>query len=69
MNDVWVDIWQFLSTPSARRATGHNRPSVKPCRFLSTPSARRATCWSASSAPTPAVFLSTPSARRATCAF
>ena len=34
---------QFLSTPSARRATSKSRPSIKPETFLSTPSARRAT--------------------------
>ena len=35
--------FQFLSTPSARRATSKSRPSIKPETFLSTPSARRAT--------------------------
>ena len=40
---VWALPWLFLSTPSARRATGlmqHQRCCPK---FLSTPSARRAT--------------------------
>ena len=58
---------EFLSTPSARRATcavdaGH-RIVV---RFLSTPSARRATVIAFSYAILQE-FLSTPSARRATC--
>ena len=55
----------FLSTPSARRATGTVDDADFLKVFLSTPSARRAT--------KPAVvdvlsqrFLSTPSARRAT---
>ena len=56
---------EFLSTPSARRATTLRAYSVPQSAFLSTPSARRATfvchllillC----------IFLSTPSARRAT---
>ena len=34
---------QFLSTPSARRATGREKMSCLSCEFLSTPSARRAT--------------------------
>ena len=57
----------FLSTPSARRATGTVDDADFLKVFLSTPSARRAT--------KPAVvdvlsqrFLSTPSARRATAA-
>ena len=33
----------FLSTPSARRATGQFRPEITLNKFLSTPSARRAT--------------------------
>ena len=34
----------FLSTPSARRATGHTQAMAIPAaKFLSTPSARRAT--------------------------
>ena len=34
---------QFLSTPSARRATGYTIPRKRNLLFLSTPSARRAT--------------------------
>ena len=34
---------KFLSTPSARRATGEERSQVEQLKFLSTPSARRAT--------------------------
>ena len=34
---------QFLSTPSARRATHEPPPQAAPSQFLSTPSARRAT--------------------------
>ena len=57
---------QFLSTPSARRATHGCRYCFAQKKFLSTPSARRAT-----SRQPPALswlwkFLSTPSARRAT---
>ena len=36
-------LMQFLSTPSARRATFAVRRHLRPLRFLSTPSARRAT--------------------------
>ena len=35
---------QFLSTPSARRATRRRTPCLRWYSFLSTPSARRATC-------------------------
>ena len=35
---------EFLSTPSARRATPAEREENHPKTFLSTPSARRATC-------------------------
>ena len=61
------DNVQFLSTPSARRAT----PAVKatgkhPTVFLSTPSARRATNKGSESIIWEVTFLSTPSARRAT---
>ena len=57
---------QFLSTPSARRATGRidyetHRRNI----FLSTPSARRATLKN-NPFVKESVFLSTPSARRAT---
>ena len=57
----------FLSTPSARRATGviHlDRPRF--IVFLSTPSARRATLHSVYLFHADGRFLSTPSARRAT---
>ena len=39
--ESWIS--QFLSTPSARRATSASLPCRSPARFLSTPSARRAT--------------------------
>ena len=42
---------EFLSTPSARRATSYGRgqlPRRRSCKFLSTPSARRATLSTAS---------------------
>ena len=39
----WKQSTQFLSTPSARRATCQPRPGSRPDQFLSTPSARRAT--------------------------
>ena len=38
-----VSIYQFLSTPSARRATPSSSPMLATFQFLSTPSARRAT--------------------------
>ena len=38
------ELLQFLSTPSARRATSSRLASVFFIKFLSTPSARRATC-------------------------
>ena len=61
-----ISIPQFLSTPSARRATWPVSLICPVMLFLSTPSARRAT-----SRPFPSFglcpFLSTPSARRATC--
>ena len=62
----WLQkIYKFLSTPSARRATG--RPKLHPMsrRFLSTPSARRATTAGGLDLLGQG-FLSTPSARRAT---
>ena len=37
------ELTQFLSTPSARRATGAVASTTTPKIFLSTPSARRAT--------------------------
>ena len=57
----------FLSTPSARRATGRHCPMWTLLRvFLSTPSARRATRDLYRFIADFGVFLSTPSARRAT---
>ena len=56
---------QFLSTPSARRATCPKCPKCPICPFLSTPSARRATKGGGMMS-TGLLFLSTPSARRAT---
>ena len=62
--DLMADM-QFLSTPSARRATITSVVLFSLSRFLSTPSARRAT--DAGKATIMAnLFLSTPSARRAT---
>ncbi len=59
---------RFLSTPSARRATGKLADEVVIVReFLSTPSARRATSPRGVSSGC-GKFLSTPSARRATTA-
>ena len=56
----------FLSTPSARRATGTAINHDVYIQFLSTPSARRATIAYARIGSALIVFLSTPSARRAT---
>ena len=57
---------QFLSTPSARRATFEKTVSINGVKqFLSTPSARRATVARGLGF-TQTKFLSTPSARRAT---
>ena len=57
---------KFLSTPSARRATFLDTPSIpRDPRFLSTPSARRATEVLVQKLAA-YEFLSTPSARRAT---
>ena len=60
---------EFLSTPSARRATRWQRVFMwQRSRFLSTPSARRATGGgNAGGVQRGSQFLSTPSARRATC--
>ena len=58
-------IMQFLSTPSARRATRICEDCGVVMEFLSTPSARRATL-STRSTWYLGLFLSTPSARRAT---
>ena len=56
---------EFLSTPSARRATDVLVEFRDGSKFLSTPSARRATGGTLLT-DTLVVFLSTPSARRAT---
>ena len=59
-------VKQFLSTPSARRATMHIHAQFAAVKqFLSTPSARRATSHDVGHDGDHA-FLSTPSARRAT---
>ena len=58
-------ISEFLSTPSARRATESVDATVEAIKFLSTPSARRATFVIFVITPF-GIFLSTPSARRAT---
>ena len=58
--------YQFLSTPSARRATWRRLLPVSLRRFLSTPSARRATRGVGRIPHETEQFLSTPSARRAT---
>ena len=57
---------EFLSTPSARRATNLDSVISQLFRFLSTPSARRATTSSSQKYCPDCQFLSTPSARRAT---
>ena len=57
---------EFLSTPSARRATTSGVCFSIPFLFLSTPSARRATTDADGDTLTVTEFLSTPSARRAT---
>ena len=57
---------QFLSTPSARRATVDMEDETLAVLFLSTPSARRATRKTGIPAFNFLLFLSTPSARRAT---
>ena len=57
---------EFLSTPSARRATYLTPHQSSNRLFLSTPSARRATLALCRVVLTPPRFLSTPSARRAT---
>ena len=56
----------FLSTPSARRATGCLADGARDAQFLSTPSARRATRLMVFVLRAVTLFLSTPSARRAT---
>ena len=57
---------EFLSTPSARRATCPLPTTTRSARFLSTPSARRATTTILTALRHLEKFLSTPSARRAT---
>ena len=57
---------EFLSTPSARRATTDEATQRLLDKFLSTPSARRATFTVSYSFSGRSRFLSTPSARRAT---
>ena len=57
---------EFLSTPSARRATFSDAGYRLPPIFLSTPSARRATTEGGYVGSDLYKFLSTPSARRAT---
>ena len=59
------EVRRFLSTPSARRATGYQEAWADYRIFLSTPSARRATGYQEAWADY-RIFLSTPSARRAT---
>ena len=61
--ECWM---QFLSTPSARRATCCGCTRSTASRFLSTPSARRATAGVVVVVDGGPEFLSTPSARRAT---
>ena len=51
---------QFLSTPSARRATSAQVPTEDEMRFLSTPSARRATAWSMTSSTSTSNFYPRP---------
>ena len=66
LDAAYEPLNQFLSTPSARRATRSGDKSVKSLSvFLSTPSARRATVVVFQHAGFHQ-FLSTPSARRAT---
>ena len=59
-------LGQFLSTPSARRATRAGGVLLLDLKFLSTPSARRATPTNLAAFADREIFLSTPSARRAT---
>ena len=57
----------FLSTPSARRATGCIRSGWR-CRTISIHALRKeGDCGATSPSAMPSIFLSTPSARRATC--
>ena len=61
-----IETGVFLSTPSARRATGFFDEFQRSPVFLSTPSARRATQGKIPPLTFEELFLSTPSARRAT---
>ena len=63
---VYQKLNEFLSTPSARRATMVRWGSRETKKFLSTPSARRATTDLNDGEIYEMEFLSTPSARRAT---
>ena len=66
VSDLAVFTFQFLSTPSARRATWNSMlGAIQDNIFLSTPSARRATKHLERRLRA-SKFLSTPSARRAT---
>ena len=65
MTPLGLELFRFLSTPSARRATAALPTRKEAQQFLSTPSARRATSLLVELAPV-CEFLSTPSARRAT---
>ena len=64
-SSFFSSVMEFLSTPSARRATRGLSGTIRMTIFLSTPSARRATAGYVVIGDT-LVFLSTPSARRAT---
>ena len=48
---------QFLSTPSARRATKELDAFIRLAKFLSTPSARRATCGTGASRRFPQISI------------
>ena len=66
LSELAASIKEFLSTPSARRATFRGIiMQQRQSTFLSTPSARRATSRASASASC-RTFLSTPSVRRAT---
>ena len=64
-SSFFSSVMEFLSTPSARRATRGLSGTIRMTIFLSTPSARRAT-QSKTYKIGGDLFLSTPSARRAT---
>ena len=44
-SSFFSSVMEFLSTPSARRATRGLSGTIRMTIFLSTPSARRATCF------------------------